>query len=214
MFRRVLIAAVTAGLLMTLAGAPRVLRAQVPNRIYGAVTLNGAAAAPGTSVVALTSGKTCGSATVTAPQVSGITYQLDVPAGGSPQECKPGAVITFTVAGLTAAQSFTLDDIGTFRRIDLTAPGTPNLPSRTVNLPAGCTEVTSTWPDGTTAAAVAATVTPAEALSAIWRWDAQATNYRGYSAASAAASDLATINRNEVLRVCVTATATLTQPTP
>lgn len=189
--------------------------AQLPNRIYGTVTLNGAPAPAGTPILALTGGKTCGSSTVTAPGRNGLTYLLDVPDGGAAAECKPGAIITFTVGGLTAAQSFMLDELGSFHRIDLTAPGTPDVPAAgpgTVALTAGCTDVTSTFPDGTRPEAIAAAVAPASALSGIWRYDAAAGVYLGYSPAASWASDLTTVNRGDTLRLCTTATATLTLP--
>ncbi len=70
----------------------------------------------------------------------------------------------------------------------------------------------SAFPDGTAAAVVAAAVTPAEALQAIWRYDAATDRYAGFSPAAPFASDLATINRSDTIRICTGAPATLTQP--
>lgn len=194
--------------------------AQVPNRLYGSVTLNGAPAPVGTTIVALAGGKSCGTTTVAALQVGGSAaspiypYILDVPAPGSDPVCKPGAILTFTVGGLTAAQAFTLDDLASFQRLDLTAPGTPNVPATTttVALAQGCTEVTSTFADGTPTATLVAAISPAGALDAIWRYDAAARLYRGYSPTGTIASDLATINRGDTLRICASAAASLTAP--
>ncbi len=195
------------------------VHAQLGNRIYGSATLNGASAPVGTTIVAVTEGsKVCATTTTTQLQANATArsypYVMDIPSGPAAPECKPGAVITFAVGGLTAAQSFTIDEIGSFRLIDLTAPGTPNVPSttRTVTLTAGCTEVTSTFPDNTPAATVAAAVAPATALSAFWRADGTQGAFRGHGPLSAAASDLATVNRGDALRFCTTTAATLTQP--
>jgi hypothetical protein len=196
---------------------PAPARAAVPNRLYGTVTLNGAPAPIGTEIVAFTGGKRCGSTRVTALQQSGTSYPyiLDVPGGDAAPECLPGAVITFTVGGVPAGQTFVLDDVASFNRIDLVAPGTPNVPGgapRSMELAAGCTEVTATFPGGATAAVVAAAVTPPGALSAIWWWDAAARLYRGYGPAAPWASDLTAINPGDRLRICTTAAATLTMP--
>jgi hypothetical protein len=190
--------------------------AAVPNRLYGTVTLNGQPAPVGTTIVGLTGGKQCASATVSATAISGTSYPyiMNIPDGSADFDCKPGAVIVFTVGGVTAGQTVTLDDVGTFFRVDLTAPGTPNVPTttRTVNLPAGCSEVTSSFANATTPQTIAQAIAPADALVSIWRFDATAGAHRGYSPATAFASDLTAVNRNDALRICTTAPATLTQP--
>jgi hypothetical protein len=198
-------------------GVVRTVQAAPPNRVYGTVTLNGAPAPVGTVIVALTGGKVCGTTTVTTTAVSGTTYPyvLNLPDPNAPLECKAGAVITFTVAGLPAGQTITLDDLGTFFRVDLVAPGTPNLPgaaTRTVTLAPGCTDVVSAFPDGTSPQAVAAAVTPADALQAIWRYDAATGRYAGFSPAAPFASDLTSVNRTDTIRICTGAPATLTLP--
>jgi hypothetical protein len=209
--------AALAAVLLLLVGLGRTAHAAPPNRVYGTVTLNGAPAPVGTVIVALTGGKVCGTTTVVATAISGNSYPyvLNLPDPSAPLECKPGAVITFTVAGLPAGQSITLDDLGTFFRVDLVAPGTPSVPGaggRTVALASGCTDVVSTFADGTAPEVVAAAVTPADALQAIWRYDAAAGRYAGYSPAAPFASDLTSINRSDTIRICTGAPATLTQP--
>jgi hypothetical protein len=89
--------------------AVRTGHAAPPNRVYGTVTLHGAPAPVGTVIEALTGGKVCGTTTVTATAVSGSSYPyvLNLPDPAAPLECKPGAVITFTVAGLPAGQTIT-----------------------------------------------------------------------------------------------------------
>ncbi|MER3420384.1 MAG: hypothetical protein C4290_07600 [Chloroflexota bacterium] len=208
--------AALAGVLL-IVGIVRTAHAAPPNRVYGTVTLNGTPAPVGTAIVALTGGKVCGTTTVTATAISGNSYPyvLNLPDPSAPPECKPGAVITFTVAGLPAGQTITLDDLGTFFRVDLVAPGTPSTPGaggRIVTLAPGCTDVLSAFPDGTAAAVVAAAVTPAEVLQAIWRYDAAAGRYAGFSPTASFASDLTRINRSDTIRICTGAPATLTQP--
>jgi hypothetical protein len=140
-------------------------------------------------------------------------YTVNVVAG-SPDECKVGAVVTFMVGTALAGQTSNFDDVGSFFRVDLTAPGTPNVPAGTaaapVSLARGCTEVTSTFPNGAQPSTIAAAVSPVSALAAIWRFDTAATIYRGYSPAPGAVNDLGPVNSGDKLRICVTAAATLT----
>lgn len=217
MSRRIpLLAALAVAVLVPFARHAAPARAQVPNRIFGTVTLNGQPAAVGTTIEALTAGKSCGTTTVRQTTVSGTSYpyQMDLPSTNEPA-CKPGAVVTFTVGGATAGQTFTLTDVGDFARLDLTAPGTPNVPttaSNTVSLRAGgCTDVTSTFPNGTTPQTIAAAIAPASALNAIWRVDRATGMHRGFSPLAPFASDLQTVDRGDTLRICTTAAATLTQ---
>lgn len=218
----VLFAVATIGVVLV-RSAP--VRAAVPNRLYGAVTLNGQPAAPGTPIVALTAGKTCASGQVVAPQPpNNYAYILDVPDANAAQECKPGAVITFTVGGQTAGQTFTLSDIGDFARLDLVAPGTPNVPvtasataipisaTRTVNLGMGCSDVPSPFADSTKPETIAAAITPGTALDGIWRYDTPAQTYRAFNPNAPTISDLTTVNKNDPLRICMNAPATITVP--
>ena len=205
-------------------------RAQVPNRLYGSVTLNGSPAPTGTTITAYTGDKVCGTTTVSGTVINATTppyvypYQFDVPNGAFDQACKPGAVLTFKVGTATAGQTYTLGDSGNFTRLDLTAPGVPNVPTpvptatatpaptRAISLAFGCTDYTSTFPDGTTPDAIVAAVSPSANFSGLWRYDGDQTGYRGFAPGAADANDLTTVKRGEVLRICVTDTATLTAP--
>jgi hypothetical protein len=222
MFLRVLLASglFTAAAVLVPALRSTPVSAQVPNRLYGTVTLDGAPAPVGTPVqaqVAGAPGKICGSGAVAALQVSGTTYpyRLDIPDSNAPEECKPGAVVIFLVGGKTAAETFTLTDLGLFQRLDLTAPGTPNIPAgaiaRTISLVAGCVDMTSGFPDGTTPQAIAAAATPA-AVTAMWRYDAATNSYQGWSPDVGFASNLTSVRRGDQLKVCASGPATLTQP--
>jgi hypothetical protein len=84
-------------------------------RFFGTVTLNGAAAAQGTTVTASIGGVACGFGTV-----SGSTYAVDVQAING---CTtPGATVNFTVGGVRASQTGTLPPIeGTAVALNLTA---------------------------------------------------------------------------------------------
>ncbi len=214
--KRVLSFAVLLALAVSAAEAPTA-RAAVPNRLYGTAMLNGQPAAVGTSIVALAGGKPCATVSVATLAASGTSYpyRMDVPDANADGACKPGAVLTFTIGGVTAAQTFTLDDTGAFQRLDLTAPGTPNVTAgavRSVNLASGCTEVLSGFPDKTPAQEIALAVSPSTSVAAIWVADRLTGRYRGFNPNAVDFSDLQAVNRGDAMRVCVRTAATLTQP--
>src|SRR5579884_3153643 len=98
-------------------------RAQLlpPHRFFGKVTLNGGPPPVGTRVEAFIAGKLCGSGQTT----TGGTYVVDVDNATRTPGCGTrGATITFTIAGLTAAQTGTFRD-GGFEQLDLSASGVP-----------------------------------------------------------------------------------------
>jgi hypothetical protein len=98
-------------------------RAQLlpPHRFFGKVTLNGGPPPVGTRVEASIAGKLCGSGQTT----TGGTYVVDVDNATRTPGCGTrGATITFTIAGLTAAQTGTFRD-GGFEQLDLSASGVP-----------------------------------------------------------------------------------------
>ena len=79
-------------------------------------------------------------------------------------------------------------------------------------LPAGCSNVTLTWPGGTALGTVATGIAPATALESVWRYDAAGQRFLGYSPNPAAPSDLLTVGRLDAVFICTTANAQLTQP--
>lgn len=81
-----------------------------------------------------------------------------------------------------------------------------------VALVVGCNNISLTWPNGTAATEVAAAVAPAAALVAIWRFDAVARRFLGFSPQFPQVSDLRTLNRLDAVFLCVRADATLTRP--
>jgi copper transport protein len=80
-----------------------------------------------------------------------------------------------------------------------------------VKLAAGCNLVALTFDDATPAATVAAAVAPAGAVT-IYRYDATAGKYAGYSSAASGASDLKTVDHLDAVWICTGGAATLTEP--
>jgi hypothetical protein len=91
-----------------------------PNRFFGNVTLDGAAAAAGTNVTATIGGNVCGQTTVQADS----SYVLDVVSSGQTPGCgTEGASVSFTVGG-NPAGSATWSS-GKFTSLDLTPGAAP-----------------------------------------------------------------------------------------
>lgn len=85
---------------------------------------------------------------------------------------------------------------------------------RTVSLVPGCNNVSSTFPDNTPTGTLINGISPQSALISVWRLaDPAAGRYRGYFPGATQASDLPTINRLDAIFICVTAAATLSEPT-
>jgi hypothetical protein len=88
---------------------------------------------------------------------------------------------------------------------------TPDL--ETVDLVEGCNPIAATWADGTAIAAVAGAVAPAEALDAIWKFDAASSTWEGYSpSVPADVNNLVSVDRLDAIFVCVNAAATIARP--
>lgn len=81
-----------------------------------------------------------------------------------------------------------------------------------VSLTPPCTNVALTWPSGTPITVVAAAIQPQAALRVIWRYDAAAERFQGFTPDPAAPSDLRIVNPLDAVFVCVTGAATLTRP--
>ncbi len=99
--------ALFAALALTASGALADSPPSPPARFAGTVTLNGAPAAPGTTIEALIGSATCGTATVfTSGNES--RYALDSPAldpAATPNCGTDGAAVTFRVGGVPAAET-------------------------------------------------------------------------------------------------------------
>jgi hypothetical protein len=159
--------------------------------------------------------------------VGGETVQCTIdPAGGAlailnqTGTTDSAGQVTFTLiptgASVVAGEELTLTcvldrDRSISGTATVTLSSTPDLES--VALVEGCNPVASTWPDATAIAAAAGAVAPAEALDAIWKFDAASGTWIGYSpSAPAAVSDLASIDRLDAIFICVNAAATWSRP--
>jgi len=104
----------------------------------------------------------------------------------------------------------------------LQAPAAHAQPVATISLPArgaakqlylGCNSIALTFPDGTASQAVVQAVTPAQAVQAVWRYNAAQGKWDGYAPAAPGASDLLTVNFLDAVWVCVTGPSPAATPT-
>lgn len=84
--------------------------------------------------------------------------------------------------------------------------------AETVALTGGCANVALTWTDGTPLATVAAAISPQPALIAIWRFDAAAGHFRGWSPLPDAPNDLTSVNRLDAVFLCLREPGALSRP--
>jgi hypothetical protein len=83
----------------------------------------------------------------------------------------------------------------------------------TVELPAGCFLVGSTWEDGTDTAVVAGAVTPVEALDAMWAFDPSTATWVGFSRhAPSGVNDLTSLDRLQPFFICMSEPGTVGRP--
>ncbi len=117
---------IAAAMLLGLAGlfSGEVAEAQPsgpPHRFAGSVTLDGEAAAAGTSVTAFVNGAECGSSATVITTAAGSTYAVDVP-----DSCADaGDTVSFQVGGYDAAETGTWSGGG---RTDLNLSATAMMP--------------------------------------------------------------------------------------
>jgi opacity protein-like surface antigen len=119
--RGALVAAVVTLLSSLMAASVSAQPPTPPNRFFGNVTLNGAAAPAGTAVSASVGGTACGQTTVQADS----TYVLDAVSSGQTAGCgAEGASVSFTVGGSPAGTATWSS--GQFTELDLAgAPAPP-----------------------------------------------------------------------------------------
>jgi len=84
--------------------------------------------------------------------------------------------------------------------------------TESVALAAGCNTVVLTWPNGTPIGQVVGAVRPAEALIAVWRFDATQGRFFGFSPQAAQASDLTMVNRLDAVFLCLRGPGMLARP--
>lgn len=163
---------------------------------------------------------TCGAAQgQQTTDAAGMATLTNVPAGSC--TISEAARTGFTLSSVTVAGSPT--NIGNNGAFTVTAGQTTSITvqnrssaaaaGETVQLFPGCNNVAATWPNGTPTATVAAAVSPSTILIAIWRFDASANRFFGYSPIPNAPNDLLTVNRLDAIFICVDTAGTLTRPT-
>ena len=138
-----------------------------------------------------------GSVTVAAGQTANLTAKNEVSAPA------PTATPSPPAGGTTAATTSTATTPAT----------TASAAMQTVSLAGGCSNVVLTWPEGTPLSTVAAAVSPAGSVGAIWRFDSDSGRFRGYSPAAPVAADYIAVQaRFEAVFVCLNAPAAMTRP--
>lgn len=98
--------------------------------------------------------------------------------------------------------------------VALTATTTASIQpgQRRINLPQGCTNVASTFPDATPTGTIVSNVNPSTAVLSVWEYDSANQRFKGYLPGATQATDLPTVNRLDAIYICVNAPATFTEP--
>jgi PKD repeat protein len=98
--------------------------------------------------------------------------------------------------------------------VALTATTTASIQpgQRKLNLPQGCTNVASTFPDNTPTGTIVSNVNPSTAVLSVWEYDSANQRFKGYLPGATQATDLPTVNRLDAIYICVNAPATFTEP--
>ena len=147
---------------------------------------------------------------------AGTATVTNVPAG----LCTVAETLPSGFTFVSAVVSGTATNIGnpgtvtvtTGQTLSLTVTNRQGAATEQVQLFTGCNNVASTYPNGTPTSQVAAGVSPASALIAIWRFDNATQRFAGYSPIPGAPNDLVTLNRADAIFICVNAPATFTRP--
>jgi hypothetical protein len=125
--------------------------------------------------------------------------------------------VTQTNTAQGASQTQSASQTSVSQAITSTAASAPAVARATeaVAVAAGCSNVVLSWPTGTALAEVAMAMTPATALTAIFKLDAAEGRYRGYTpTAPAFANDYTAVEAAlEAVFVCVNQGASLARPT-
>lgn len=146
-----------------------------------------------------------GTATVTNVPAGSCTVSETVPSGFT----FVSAVVSGTTANIGNPGTVT---VATGQTLSITVTNRQGAATEQVQLFTGCNNVASTYPNGTPTSQVAAGVSPASALIAIWRFDNATQRFAGYSPIPGAPNDLVTLNRADAIFICVNAPATFTRP--
>jgi PKD repeat protein len=124
---------------------------------------------------------------------------------------------TYTAAGTytVTLQVQTSQGVTNTATTTATIGGTGTTPgaTTTVSLVTGCNNVAATWANGTPTSTVAAAVSPAGAVTGIWKLDPNSQRYLGFAPLLAqAVSDLVTVNFLDALFICTNSSATMLRP--
>jgi hypothetical protein len=144
---------------------------------------------------------------------------LNVPAGTCTiaEAVRPGfqlvsiTIITPVMLEITPTPTFTVVAGGVVEirvRNRMGAPPPP--PGEVVVLAPGCNNLSLTWPNGTPTTMVAASITGP--LVAIWRFDAIAQRFVGFSPIPNAPNDLVVVNRLDAVFICMNGPGQITRP--
>jgi len=112
---------------------------------------------------------------------------------------------TAVTGALTAGTTATVSAVGTAAPAAVAA-------TAAVSLAAGCTNVISTWPNGTAPGVIVSAVAPLEAVIALWRLTPGTQQFQGYAPNVTGVNDLLAVDRFDALFVCTTGPATLARP--
>ena len=135
----------------------------------------------------------------------------------------PGAsLVNYTINGVpTQTGQFT---VGLGQPISIMATNrapSPNLNGglRSLTLSAGCNNVATTFPDGTTGQTLASGVTPSTSVLAVWRFDNTSQAYKSVYFPAIGGGvpppvDISALSRFDAIWICVAAPATFSEPNP
>jgi hypothetical protein len=87
-------------------------------------------------------------------------------------------------------------------------------PGSTVQLYAGCNNISLTFPDGTTSETVVEAISPSGALQAMWRHNAAQNRFEGFSPTAPQASDLLAVDFLDAVWLCMAGPAPAVAPSP
>jgi PKD repeat protein len=98
--------------------------------------------------------------------------------------------------------------------VAVTATTTANVTAgqRKINLPQGCTNLASTFPDNTSTGTVVSNVNPTSAVLSVWEYNSAQAKFQGYLPGATQATDLPTVNHLDAIFICVNAAATFMEP--
>ena len=160
---------------------------------------------------ALVSGVPAGACTITeAPRVGFAFVSITVGTTRTVPSLS-GPVLVFAESDPTNIGNGGHFTVAAGRTTGLRVTNAATPPLLSIFLPAGCTSQTISSPDGTPVQQVADLVQPGSALQSIWRRNPDG-DFDGYFPLSGAANDLQTLNRGDVVHICVSTDAVWFQP--